>query len=70
MMRFVFLSIFLLSFLRNQGLAQNPDELRLDTVAIASSRVNQSEWQTGRNITLLTARDISQLPVASIDEAL
>ncbi|MEM7655929.1 MAG: TonB-dependent receptor, partial [Bacteroidota bacterium] len=46
------------------------DELRLDTVAIASSRVNQSEWQTGRNITLLTARDISQLPVASIDEAL
>ncbi|WNJ19149.1 TonB-dependent receptor [Pontibacter sp. G13] len=51
-------------------IAQTDSSYRMDTVAISSSRMDQARNETGRNITVLTAQEIQQLPANSLDELL
>ncbi|MDX2286305.1 MAG: TonB-dependent receptor [Bacteroidia bacterium] len=42
----------------------------LDTVAIATSRADQTAGESGRHITVLSAEALQRLPAASVDEAI
>lgn len=50
--------------------AQEATTLSADTVTITAGRFRQGAQQTGRNISVMYAEDIAQLPVNSLDELL
>jgi vitamin B12 transporter len=54
----------------NQSLFAQTDELKLDPVTVTSSFYETRASKTGRNITVITAKDIAQLPVRTPDELL
>ncbi|WP_439506510.1 TonB-dependent receptor plug domain-containing protein [Sediminibacterium sp.] len=54
----------------NQSLFAQTDELKLDPVTVTSSFYETKASKTGRNITVITAKDIAQLPVRTPDELL
>lgn len=53
-----------------QSLFAQTDELKLDPVTVTSSFYETRASKTGRNITVITAKDIAQLPVRTPDELL
>ncbi|GAA3966114.1 TonB-dependent receptor [Hymenobacter antarcticus] len=63
---------FLCIFLTGNALAQTPaDSSRaLREVTVYGSRLNQSAGQTGRYVTVIPGRTLSQYPVASLDDLL
>ena len=63
---------FLCTFLTGNALAQTPaDSSRaLREVTVYGSRLNQPAGQTGRYVTVIPGRTLSQYPVASLDDLL
>lgn len=50
--------------------SQQETQLSTDTITITASRFTQRATETGRNISVMYAQDIEQLPVNSLDELL
>lgn len=60
----------MLSFFLEQSIQAQSTESNLDPVTVTSSYYETKASKTGRNITVITAKDIAQLPVRTPDELL
>ena len=56
----------LLSFLFTVNYAQTA----LDEVLVSASRIQSKKYESGKNITVISQKEIAQLPVNSVDELL
>lgn len=65
-----FLLLLLLSplFFIYDALAQM--EVELDSISVTASRISTSISESGKNVSVITRRDIDQMPVTSVDELL
>lgn len=63
------LSIFFLTlFLITDANAQV--EVELDSISVTASRITTTVSESGKNVSVITRRDIDQMPVTSVDELL
>ncbi len=62
--------VFTFLFSSQGAFGQESSSFFLDTVSIATSRIDQSSSATGRNITVIEAEEIRKLPVNSLDDLL
>ena len=45
-------------------------EVELDSISVTASRISTSVSESGKNVSVITRRDIQQMPVTSVDELL
>jgi len=64
----VFLVTLLSFFIATDTLAQM--EVKLDSISVTASRIPMSVSESGKNVSIITQRDIQTMPVNSVDELL
>ena len=63
-LRFSLLALISVSFITNYA------QTTLDEVLVSASRIQSKKFESGKNITIISQKEITQLPVNSVDELL
>ena len=63
-LRFLVLTLLSISFITNYA------QTALDQVLVSASRIQSKKFESGKNITVISQKEIAQLPVNSVDELL
>ena len=63
-LRFSLLALLSVSFITNYA------QTTLDEVLVSASRIQSKKFESGKNITIISQKEITQLPVNSVDELL
>jgi vitamin B12 transporter len=63
-LRFLLLALLSVSFIANYA------QTALDEVLVSASRIQSKKYESGKNITVISQKEIAQLPVNSVDELL
>jgi iron complex outermembrane receptor protein len=63
-LRFLLLVLLSVSFIANYA------QTALDEVLVSASRIQSKKYESGKNITVISQKEIAQLPVNSVDELL